>query len=124
LHFGARFAKAYLNAAIWSCDVSSPVSEAPARVICDPVGRIIMSTSRRLRHHVNQVERLFTGLTRKKIQRGVHTSVRQLKADIRTFIDLYKKNPEALQMDTPQTRSWLLSNASATKPSKFYVAKL
>jgi hypothetical protein len=31
---------------------------------------------------------------RKQIQRGVHTSVRQLEADIRTFIDLHNKNPK------------------------------
>jgi transposase len=34
---------------------------------------------------INQVERWFAELTRKQIQRGVHTSVRQLEADIRTF---------------------------------------
>jgi hypothetical protein len=37
---------------------------------------------------INRVERWFAELTRKQIQRGVHTSVRQLEADIRTFIDL------------------------------------
>jgi transposase len=39
---------------------------------------------------INQVERW----SRKQIQRGVHTSVRQLKADIRTFIDLHNQNPK------------------------------
>ncbi|SDK05364.1 DDE superfamily endonuclease [Bradyrhizobium sp. Rc2d] len=43
---------------------------------------------------INQVERWFAELTRKQIQRGVHTSVRQLEADIRTFIDLHNKNPK------------------------------
>jgi hypothetical protein len=33
-------------------------------------------------------------LTRKQTQRGVHTSVRQLEADIRTFIDLHNQNPK------------------------------
>jgi transposase len=42
---------------------------------------------------INQVERWFAELTRKQIQRGVHTSVRQLEADIRTFIDLHNKVP-------------------------------
>ncbi len=42
---------------------------------------------------INQVERWFAELTRKQIQRGVHTSVRQLEADIRTFIDLHNNNP-------------------------------
>jgi transposase len=39
-------------------------------------------------------ERWFAELTRKQIQRGVHTSVRQLEADIRTFIDLHNRNPK------------------------------
>jgi hypothetical protein len=43
---------------------------------------------------INQVERWFAELTRKQIQRGVHTSVRQLEADIRTFIDLHNRNPK------------------------------
>ncbi len=43
---------------------------------------------------INQVERWFAELTRKQIQRGVHTSVKQLEADIRTFIDLHNRNPK------------------------------
>ena len=43
---------------------------------------------------INQVERWFAELTRKRIQRGVHTSVRQLETDIRTFIDLHNRNPK------------------------------
>ena len=43
---------------------------------------------------INQVERWFAELTRKQIQRGVHTSVRQLEADIRTFIELHNRNPK------------------------------
>src|SRR5258708_32201835 len=39
---------------------------------------------------INQVKRWFAELN----QRGVHTSVRQLEADIRTFIDLHNKNPK------------------------------
>jgi transposase len=35
---------------------------------------------------INQVERWFAELTRKQLQRGVHTSVRQLEADIRAFM--------------------------------------
>ncbi|MBB4375291.1 hypothetical protein GGD63_008140 [Bradyrhizobium sp. cir1] len=37
---------------------------------------------------INQTERWFAEPTRKQIQRGVHTSVRQLEADIRAFIGL------------------------------------
>jgi transposase len=43
---------------------------------------------------INQIERWFAELTRKQIQRGVHTSVRQLEADIRTFIELHNSNPK------------------------------
>jgi hypothetical protein len=32
-------------------------------------------------------------LTRKRLRRGVHTSVRQLEADIRSFIDRHNQNP-------------------------------
>src|SRR5512132_2407131 len=41
---------------------------------------------------INQVERWFAELTRKRLRRGVHTSVRQLEADIRTFIDRNNEN--------------------------------
>jgi transposase len=43
---------------------------------------------------INQVERWFAELARKQIQRGVHTSVAQLEADIRTFIDQHNANPK------------------------------
>lgn len=43
---------------------------------------------------INQIERWFAELTRKQIQRGVHTSVRQLEADICTFIELHNNNPK------------------------------
>lgn len=43
---------------------------------------------------INQVERWFAELTRKQIQRGVHTSVGQLEADIRNFIDQHNENPK------------------------------
>ena len=46
---------------------------------------------------INQVERWFAELTRKRIQRGVHTSVRQLEADIRAFIDRHIQNPRPLK---------------------------
>lgn len=43
---------------------------------------------------INQVERWFAELTRKQIQRGVHTSTTQLEADIRSFIDRHNANPK------------------------------
>ena len=42
---------------------------------------------------INQVGRWFAQLTRKWLRRGVHTSVRQLQADILTFIDRHNQNP-------------------------------
>jgi transposase len=43
---------------------------------------------------INQVERWFAELTRKQIRRGVHTSTRQLEADIRAFIERHNENPK------------------------------
>lgn len=43
---------------------------------------------------INQVERWFAELTRKQIQRGVHTSTAQLEADIRSFIDQHNADPK------------------------------
>ena len=42
---------------------------------------------------INQVERWFAELTRKRLRRGVHTSVSQLEADIRSFIERHNQNP-------------------------------
>jgi hypothetical protein len=47
----------------------------------------------------NQVERWFAELTRKRLPRGVHTSVGHLQADIRAFIEPAQPKPQALQMD-------------------------
>jgi len=66
--------------------------------------RIRAWLARRPRYHVhftptsaswiNQVERWFAELTRKQIQRGVHTSVRQLEADICAFIEAHNAHPK------------------------------
>ncbi len=66
--------------------------------------RIRAWLARRPRYHVhftptsaswiNQVERWFAELTRKKIHRGVHTSVRQLEADIKSFIEAHNEDPK------------------------------
>ena len=42
---------------------------------------------------LNLVERWFAELTTKKLRRGTHTSVRQLNADIRAWIDTWNENP-------------------------------
>ncbi len=46
---------------------------------------------------VNQVERWFAELTCKQLQRGVHTSTRQLEADIRAFIEQHNEDPKAFK---------------------------
>ena len=60
--------------------------------------------ARRPRYHVhftptsaswiNQVERWFAELTRKKLRRGVHTSTHQLETDIRAFIARHNEHPK------------------------------
>jgi transposase len=42
---------------------------------------------------LNQVERWFAELTTKLLQRGVHTSVQALEADIRNWIKIWNDNP-------------------------------
>jgi len=44
---------------------------------------------------LNLVERWFSELTTKKLRRGTHTSVRQLNADIRAWIDTWNDNPRS-----------------------------
>ncbi len=43
---------------------------------------------------INQVERWFAELTRKQLQRGVHRSVAELKADIMKFVSCHNENPK------------------------------
>ena len=43
---------------------------------------------------LNLVERWFAELTTKKLRRGTHTSVRQLNADIRAWIQTWNDNPK------------------------------
>ena len=43
---------------------------------------------------LNQVERWFAELTRKKLQRGVHLSVAEFNADIMSFIDAHNEKPK------------------------------
>jgi transposase len=43
---------------------------------------------------LNLVERWFAELTTKKLRRGAHRSVRQLNADIRTWIDTWNADPK------------------------------
>jgi len=43
---------------------------------------------------INQIERCFAELTRKKLQRGVHRSAAELEADIAAFIEAHNENPK------------------------------
>jgi hypothetical protein len=61
-----------------------------------------MSISRQLRRHgsirsnagsLSSPENGSSAVARKRLQRGVHTSVRKLEADIRAFIDRHNQNP-------------------------------
>jgi hypothetical protein len=65
---------------------------------------------------INQIERWFAELTRKQIKRGAH--LRQAARGRHPYLHrTVQQQPEAI-------RSWLLSNASATKLSRHYVAKI
>jgi len=72
---------------------------------------------------INQVERWFAEPTRKRLRRGVHTSVRLLEADIRAFIDRHNENPKPFKRTNLQTKSWLQLSASAAKLSRPYATK-
>ena len=66
---------------------------------------------------INQVERWFAELTRKQLQRGVHTSTRQLEADIRAFIEQHNEDPKPFKWNQirrrhPRRRQTLLSPGS------------
>ena len=43
---------------------------------------------------INQVERWFAELTRKRLRRGAHTSVKDLETDIMNFIETHNENPQ------------------------------
>jgi transposase len=65
-----------------------------------PVKRWLSAHSRFVLHFtptsaswLNLVERWFAELTNKKLRRGTHTSVRQLNADIRAWIDTWNDDP-------------------------------
>ena len=94
--------------------------------------RIRAWLARRPRYHVhftptsaswiNQVERWFAELTRKQIQRGVHTSVRQLEADIGAFIEAHNTDPKPTDGPNPPTRSSPPSSDFATRQTPHYAA--
>ena len=86
-----RSPKGSISISSW---IIMPPTKPPRSGRGSPGGRTITSTSRRLRASwINQVERWFAELTRKRLRRGIHTSVRQLEADIRSLIDRHNQNP-------------------------------
>src|SRR5260221_11210589 len=115
-----KFLKASMSI---SSRITTPPTRHPRSKRGSPAGLTIMSIfTPTSASWINQVERWFAELTRKQIQRGVHTSVKQLEADIRTFIDLHNRNPKPFKWTKSADRFWLQSNASVTKPSRLYVA--
>lgn len=50
---------------------------------------------------INQVERWFAELTRKRLQRGVHRSAADLEADIAAFIEAHNENPRPYKWVKP-----------------------
>src|SRR5262249_11201808 len=65
---------------------------------------------------INQVERWFAELARKRLRRGVHTSVRQLKADIRAFIDRHNQNPKPFKWTKSADEPPVSRNAIGRQP--------
>jgi transposase len=64
---------------------------------------------------LNLVERWFSEPTTEKLRRGTHTSVRQLNADIRDWIDTWNDNPRPYVWTKTPIKS---SNPSATTASE------
>src|SRR5438477_11378381 len=59
---------------------------------------------------INQVERWFAELTRKKLRRGGHTSLSQLEAAIRAFIERHNEHPRPYR--SSQSADDILSSVS------------
>jgi DDE superfamily endonuclease len=86
-----------------------------------PADRIVMSTSRPLQRWINQVERWFAELTRKRLRRAVQPpsgSAKPISAHSSGTI----KIPGPSSGPNLQINFWLQFNASAIKRSKHYVA--
>lgn len=62
---------------------------------------------------LNLVERWFAELTTMKLRRSTHTSVRQLNATIRAWIDKWTTTPSPTSGPIPPTKSWPASPHAA-----------
>ena len=70
---------------------------------------------------INQVERWFAEAHQKAPPERCSYLVRQLEADVRSFIDGTTKIPGPSNGPNLPAKSWLQLNASATKRSRHYV---
>ncbi len=129
-----RFARAKCcSAARWASSPRTPADLSGHVIILGPVsvstnwsserGGTTASVRVASASWINQVERWFAEPTRKRLRRGVHTSVRQLEANIRAFIDRHNENPKPFKWTNLQTKSWLQLSASAAKLSRPYATK-
>ena len=53
---------------------------------------------------MNLVERWFSALTTKKLQRSAHRSVKALAADIRDWVETWNEDPETLHLAQDRRR--------------------
>src|SRR5258708_37331075 len=73
---------------------------------------------------INQLERWFAELPRKRLQRGGHTSVRQLEADIRAFIDPHNQNPPPFKWTKSAARNLASGKRFSHKAQKTLCSEL
>ena len=67
---------------------------------------------------LNQVERWFAELTTKLLQRGVHTSVQALEADIRAWIETWNEDPKPVRVDQDRRRDPRLASPDIVNESQ------
>jgi transposase len=65
---------------------------------------------------LNLVERWFSELTTKWLQRGAHRSVQQLIRSIQDWIDTWNQDPRPFVWTRPPTRSWTTSPDISSEP--------
>jgi transposase len=71
----------------------TPIPEEPVKRWLTTHPRFVLHFTPTSSSWLNLVERWFAELTTKKLRRGTHTSVRQLNADIRAWIQTWNDNP-------------------------------
>jgi hypothetical protein len=67
---------------------------------------------------MNLVERWFSALTTKKLQRSAHRTVKDLAADLRSWAETWNDNPNRSPGTNPQTTSCNASPATAQQSTK------